>query len=182
MVLPFFFLRCVDSGIAGPEGTKNLAGKCPPPGSDPFSDVQFGENYVNLSSQFAASVDCGFEFDKSSQPFIRSHNKARIVAAMWRISGTSSFFFELSDATNSTVGSDQIDCVNFRPNRATEWDSTPIKMQPASSLDTPLLAEADGAVAYHSENFQSAAFPDAAAIGGAREGMPIHSGEWLLNS
>lgn len=42
-----------------------------------------------------------------------------------RISGTSSFFSELSGATNSTIGSDQIDYVNFRPNRATEWDSTP---------------------------------------------------------
>ncbi len=47
-----------------------------------------------------------------------------------RISGTSSFFFELSGATNSSIGSYQIDYVNFRPNRATEWDSTPIKMQP----------------------------------------------------
>ena len=47
-----------------------------------------------------------------------------------RISGTSRFFFELSGGTNSTIGSDQIDYVNFRPNRATEWDSTPIKMQP----------------------------------------------------
>src|SRR5438046_8701105 len=35
--------------------------------------------------------------------------------------------------------------------------------------------EADGAVAYHSENFQSAASRDAAAIGGAREGMPRQS-------
>ncbi len=53
-------------------------------------------------------------------------NRVRIQ----RISGTSSFFFELSGAANSTIGSDQIDYVNFRPNRATEWDSTPIKMQP----------------------------------------------------
>ena len=58
---------------------------------------------------------------------------------------------------NSTVGSDQIDYVNFRPNRATEWDSTPKRCSRASSLDAPLLGEADGAVAYHSENFQSAA-------------------------
>src|SRR5881396_3106773 len=51
---------------------------------------------------------------------------------------------------------------------------------------TPLPGEADGAVAYHSENFQSAASRDAAAIGGAREGMPrqsrilwIASGGWI---
>src|SRR5438876_10447271 len=71
-------------------------------------------------------------------------------------------FFELSGATNSTIGSDQIDYVNFRPNRATEWDSTPKRCSRASSLDAPLLGEADGAVAYHSENFQSAASRDAA--------------------
>ena len=69
----------------------------------------------------------------------------------------------------------RIDYVNFRPNRATEWDSTPKRCSRASSLDAPLLGEADGAVAYHSENFQSAASPDAAAIGGAREGMPRQS-------
>jgi len=45
----------------------------------------------------------------------------------------------------------------------------------ASSLDAPLLGETDGAVAYHSENFQSATSRDAAAIGGTREGMPRQS-------
>src|SRR5438093_9769560 len=84
-------------------------------------------------------------------------------------------FFELSGSTNSTIGSYQIDYVNFRPNRATEWHSTPKRCSRASSLDAPLLGEADGAVAYHSENFQSAASPDAAAIGGTREGMPSQS-------
>src|SRR5439155_26834551 len=92
-----------------------------------------------------------------------------------RISGTSRCFFELSGATNSTIGFYQIDYVNFRPNRATEWDSTPKRCSRASSLDAPLLGEADGAVAYHSESFQSAASRDAAAIGGAREGMPRQS-------
>src|SRR6266496_5339744 len=66
-----------------------------------------------------------------------------------RISGTSRFFFESSGATNSTIGSYQIDYVNLRPNRATEWDSTPKRCSRASSLDAPLLGEADGAVAYH---------------------------------
>jgi hypothetical protein len=27
--------------LAGPEDAKNLAGKCPPPDSDPFSDAEF---------------------------------------------------------------------------------------------------------------------------------------------
>ena len=30
--------RPVDSAIAGPEGAKNLAGKSPPPDSNPFND------------------------------------------------------------------------------------------------------------------------------------------------
>src|SRR5687768_17843050 len=66
---------------------------------------------------------------------------------------------------NSTVGSDQIDYVDFRPNGATEWDSTPKRCSRASSLDAPLLGEADGAVAYHSENFQSAASREHGAKG-----------------
>ena len=53
----------------------------------------------------------------------------------WRISGTSRCFFELSGATNSTIGSYQIDYVNFRPNRATEWDSTPKR---CSKLTLPI--------------------------------------------
>jgi len=36
--------RCMISEIAGPEKTKNPAGKSPPPDSDPFSDVEFGKN------------------------------------------------------------------------------------------------------------------------------------------
>ena len=45
-------------------------------------------------------------------------------AAHLRISGTSHFFFELSGAMNSTIGSDQIE--------ATEWDSTPKRCSRAS--------------------------------------------------
>src|SRR6266496_1628551 len=52
-----------------------------------------------------------------------------------RISGTSRCFFELSGATNSTIGSYQIDYVNLRPNRATEWDSTPKR---CSKLTLPI--------------------------------------------
>ena len=39
MVLPS--PRHVDSPIAGPERAKNLAGKCPPPDSDPFNEHCF---------------------------------------------------------------------------------------------------------------------------------------------
>src|SRR5262245_14795374 len=44
MVLSFFFPRYVDSVIRGVwEEAKNLAGKCPPPDSDPFSCAERGE-------------------------------------------------------------------------------------------------------------------------------------------
>ena len=38
MVLSFFFPAELIQLVAGPEEAKNLAGKCPPPDSDPFSD------------------------------------------------------------------------------------------------------------------------------------------------
>jgi hypothetical protein len=43
----WFFLSfpaTLTSAVAGPEETKNLAGKCPPPDSDPFNDAEFGKN------------------------------------------------------------------------------------------------------------------------------------------
>jgi hypothetical protein len=52
--ISFLFPRRILSGIAGPEETKNPAGKSPPPDSDPFSDAEFGENLADLSSQIAA--------------------------------------------------------------------------------------------------------------------------------
>ena len=54
----WFFLsvpRCVDSAIAGPERRTTLAGKCPPPDSDPFNGAESGENYPSQSRQFAAA-------------------------------------------------------------------------------------------------------------------------------
>ena len=36
MVLPFFFSATLIVRLAGPEETKNLAGKSPPPDLDPF--------------------------------------------------------------------------------------------------------------------------------------------------
>jgi len=67
---------------AGPEEMKNLAGECPPPDSDPFSDAQFAKSLACLSRQFAASADRRFEFKKRSQLFIRSRNEPLSVVAM----------------------------------------------------------------------------------------------------
>jgi hypothetical protein len=47
MVLSFFFPATLIVRFAGPEGAKNLAGKCPPPDSDPFNDAEPGENYAS---------------------------------------------------------------------------------------------------------------------------------------
>jgi hypothetical protein len=40
-MISFLFPRRVLSAIAGLEEAKNLAGKSPPPDSDPFSDAEF---------------------------------------------------------------------------------------------------------------------------------------------
>jgi hypothetical protein len=48
----FLFHAALIRLIAGPEEVKNLAGESPPPDSDPFSNAEFGENLVSLSSQF----------------------------------------------------------------------------------------------------------------------------------
>ena len=64
MVLAFLFPATLILRFAGPEETKNLAGKCPPPDSDPFSDAESGESYASLSSQFPATPNRRFEFQK----------------------------------------------------------------------------------------------------------------------
>jgi hypothetical protein len=53
MVLPFFFPPMLILRFAGPEGAKNLAGKYPPPDSDPFSDAESGK--ISLGCQAAKS-------------------------------------------------------------------------------------------------------------------------------
>jgi hypothetical protein len=78
----FPFPRYVDFVIAGPEETKNPAGKCPPPDSDPFSDVELAKNLAGVSSQFAANANRRFKFDKCSQFFIDMHNKASGVLTL----------------------------------------------------------------------------------------------------
>jgi hypothetical protein len=78
----FLFPRRVDSAIAGLEEAKNLAGESPPPDSDPFNGVEFGEKPACLSRQFAAKANPRFEFEKRGQQFIRSHNVTFPVAPM----------------------------------------------------------------------------------------------------
>jgi hypothetical protein len=56
---------------AGPEETKNLAGKSSPPDSDPFGDAESDENYANSSSTIAASANRRFKLNERSQLFIR---------------------------------------------------------------------------------------------------------------
>src|SRR5437763_1089240 len=79
--LSSFPLKCF-SGIAGPEEAKNLAGKSPPPDSDPFDGVQSEKIHAGLSSKLAASANRRFEFYKRRQQFIRTHNETLSVAAM----------------------------------------------------------------------------------------------------
>jgi hypothetical protein len=82
MVLPFFCRAGLIPGLRGLEEAKNRAGKCPPPDSDPFSDAEFAKNLVRLSIQKAATTNSRFEFKKSSQLFIRTHNETFSVRAM----------------------------------------------------------------------------------------------------
>ena len=53
----FLFPRRVVSAIAGLEEPKNLAGKTPPPDSDPLSDAEFGGNLAKLSRAKTDSVN-----------------------------------------------------------------------------------------------------------------------------
>jgi hypothetical protein len=49
---------------------------------DPFNDVEFGKNPASPSSQFVATSDRRFEFQKRRQLFVRVHNVTLPVAAM----------------------------------------------------------------------------------------------------
>jgi hypothetical protein len=75
----FLFSAELISGIAGPEETKNLGEKSPPPDSDPFSDAKFGKNRARLSRQLSASANWRFEFQKRSQLFVRTCNETLSV-------------------------------------------------------------------------------------------------------
>ena len=79
-VLPFFFPAAVRSGIAGSgRGEEPSGAKGPPPDSDPFSDVESGENLVSLSRQFPATTNRRFQSDKAV-----SFSSARTVKAVIR--------------------------------------------------------------------------------------------------
>ena len=54
---PFVFPRKLFLLIAGREKAKNLAGKCPPPDSDPFDGVESREDYASWSRQFGADAN-----------------------------------------------------------------------------------------------------------------------------
>ncbi|OLA95987.1 MAG: hypothetical protein AUH19_08755 [Verrucomicrobia bacterium 13_2_20CM_55_10] len=77
----FLFPAELLSGIAGPEGAKNLAGKCPPPDSDPFDDAEFGKTSPPCQAK-KPPPNRRFEFPKRGQLFIGVHNETLSVAAM----------------------------------------------------------------------------------------------------
>jgi hypothetical protein len=63
-------------------GEEASGGGNSPPDSDPFSDTEFGEDLVRLSSQFAVSAKRRFQFQKRGQLFICTHNKTLSVVVM----------------------------------------------------------------------------------------------------
>jgi len=97
------FPRRVDSPTAGPEGAKNLAGKCPPPDSNPLSDQSFEIFSLRSQDKFTTRIldlsptpavplrsvskllnewNRGFQSNKRTQLFICAHNEPLSVAAM----------------------------------------------------------------------------------------------------
>jgi hypothetical protein len=82
MVLPFPFSAMDILGTAGLEQAKNLAGKSPPPDSNPVNDAESAESRASLSRQFAAAVNRRFEFQKRGQLFICVHNETLSVIAV----------------------------------------------------------------------------------------------------
>jgi hypothetical protein len=83
MVLSFLFPRYVDSELSGSgRGEAHSGGSALHLIQDRFGDAEFGKNLANLSNQFAASSNDRFQFYKSSQLFIRAHNKTLSVVAV----------------------------------------------------------------------------------------------------
>jgi hypothetical protein len=83
MVLPFFPVELIEL-VAGPERAKNLAGKYPPPDSDPFF---FNDGRVRVVGLWDLSRTSGHRretrlFLESHRLFIRSHNETLSIAAM----------------------------------------------------------------------------------------------------
>jgi hypothetical protein len=97
----WFFLsfpRYVDSAIAGPEEAKNLAGKDPPPVSDPFSSVEFGKNHVTLSRQNVKTKGC------SHDAVIRVYDDAGNVIQNARARGPETIFLSVLAAVIFNIG------------------------------------------------------------------------------
>jgi hypothetical protein len=70
------------SGFAGPKEAKNLAGKAPPPDSDPFTTHRFGKIAFACQAQSLQGRNRRFEFQKRSQLFIHAHNETFSVIAV----------------------------------------------------------------------------------------------------
>src|SRR5204863_2139319 len=75
VVLPFFFPATLILRFAGPEEAKNLAGRCPPPDSDPFNGAEFGQNTPASQDNSRRGSNGRLRFNKRTQLFIRVHNK-----------------------------------------------------------------------------------------------------------
>jgi hypothetical protein len=73
-IFPFCFPAVLFLRLQVWRRQRNLAGKSPPPDSDLFDDAEFGKNLAGLSITIAASAIRRFQFEKSSQLFIRTHN------------------------------------------------------------------------------------------------------------
>jgi hypothetical protein len=72
-----FFPAALSQLVAGPEGAKILAGKWPPPDSDPYDGVDSGENYATLSSP-----NRRFQFHKRAEYFVGAHDETPSVVAV----------------------------------------------------------------------------------------------------
>jgi hypothetical protein len=68
--------------VARPEGDENLAGKSPPPDSDPFSDAEFGKISSGCQASSRQLANRRFQFHKCSQLFIRTHNETLSIVAV----------------------------------------------------------------------------------------------------
>jgi hypothetical protein len=74
--------RPVDSAIAGPEGAKNLAGKSPPPDSNPFNDGLALKKSRLLVKQNRCKRRSPIRVPQRGQLFIGAHNETLSVVAM----------------------------------------------------------------------------------------------------
>src|SRR5258708_4052991 len=62
MIFPFFFPLCRSHLVAGPEETKNVAGKSSRLIQIRLSDAEFGKNLGSSSRRFSANANHRFKF------------------------------------------------------------------------------------------------------------------------